>query len=132
MTFNSIDEYEQYMEQINEEQYERTTMLAEQQEEFNKLMEEMDEEITIQSQIKKGKVIPGAINKTKLKWHTPSKNKEEKLYKQMRAVEGILTTSDFLGWLKGNEALSKLAGDMISANMYAERGQEFINRNQPS
>ena len=52
MTFKSIDEYEQCMEQINESQYEEMIMLAEQEEEFNNLMKEMDEEIAARTGIR--------------------------------------------------------------------------------
>jgi len=129
MTFNSIDAYEAYIEQVNEQQYEEMMMKADDIEEFNKLMKEWDGEIAAQEGIRKRddglferltakpEVIGVRKNNGKLEpVYAGDFKRKEKQNEAIKApshydfidttveklIEKAFTHEELMGWLKGN------------------------------
>lgn len=102
MTFNSIDDYEMYMEQVNDQQWEEEAMnadRAEQERQFNEMMREMDNELYKLTGIKQKKDGLNTFRPDYYKWHD---------MEVIEAVEKILTTEEYIGFLKGTDLVYRL------------------------
>ena len=136
MTFNSIQQYEDYMEQIDELRYEEQAMKAdkkEQEERFNKMMEEMDKELYERTGIKqKDKGLEPTYRPSYYRWHD---------MEVLEVVEKALTTEEYLGFLKGTDLVYRLrAGkkpdnsveqDIKKAMQFEDFYRKFKAENQP-
>ena len=136
MTFNSIDEYEQYMEQVNDQQWEEETMKAdraEQERQFNEMMEEINKEMKEETGIKqKDAHTRTTIRPGYYRWHD---------MEVLEVVEKALTTEEYLGFLKGTDLVYRLmAGkktnnsveqDIDKAMQFEEFYHKFKAENTP-
>ena len=137
----TLDQYEEEMQRVNDEQYENLMLKADEAEEFNELMEQMNREIYEREKLMKQNQEPtedvpkedGVVN--------PSHYDLFPDTTVMDVLEKVLNTEELIGFWKGNAIkyrlrLGKKKGqsavkDLQKAKYYEEMLFNFWTENQP-
>jgi len=142
----TLDQYEEEMQRVNDEQYENLMLKADEAEEFNELMEQMNREI-----YEREKLMKQNQESTEDDGEVQEKSTLESMVDNPSHYDFIDTTveefieagmkhCELMGWFKGNVIKYRMRAfkkgdkglqDIAKADMYQKFYDDYKARNQP-